>query len=229
MRVAVLARGKQAFDVARAQSLVNDLADATGLALQLKAARAEALTFEVVSTSELAGYRRMAAEIGRRLGRSRVLVRYLGLDAVVGEGIGSSQRRAGRLAGVLGRCGHVQGRDLTDLLEESGGLAHDLKEVSLVAELQLLAILQEAKASRRPAEAGSLPLALAGRLARGAVRVLPVTARGRYREEFESKLYELAAAEASRWTQFLYGIRLVDRAWVLRAELRLAARRRVRS
>ncbi|MEV6304103.1 hypothetical protein AB0M02_32190 [Actinoplanes sp. NPDC051861] len=69
------------------------------------------------------------------------------------------------------------------------------------------------------------PAASAAQLARGAVRVLPAAARGRYRAEFDSELYELALAGVSRWAQFLYGLRLLDRAWVLRAELREAALR----
>lgn len=52
------------------------------------------------------------------------------------------------------------------------------------------------------------------------VGVLPAEHQGRYREEFSSELYELAAAGGSKWMQVAYAVRLLDRAWVLRAELR---------
>jgi hypothetical protein len=73
------------------------------------------------------------------------------------------------------------------------------------------------------------PAAVAARVARGAVRVLPAAFRDRYNAEVGSELYELAAAGASPWAQLAYAVRLLDRAWVLRAELREAAAKRVRS
>jgi hypothetical protein len=75
----------------------------------------------------------------------------------------------------------------------------------------------------------TVPAALAARLAHSAVRVLPAGSRSRYDDEFGSELSELAAAGASWQAQVLYAVRLVDRAWVLRAELREATLRRVRS
>ncbi|WP_223874672.1 hypothetical protein [Salinispora oceanensis] len=72
---------------------------------------------------------------------------------------------------------------------------------------------------------------MASWLARGVVRVLPPDSRSRsrYGNEFASELYELAAAKASWWAQLMHGARLLDRAWVLRAELRQTDARRVRS
>lgn len=63
------------------------------------------------------------------------------------------------------------------------------------------------------------PPRAARHLARVATRVLPSAHRHRYEEEYQSELYELAAAGASWRAQLMYAIRLVDRAWVLRAEL----------
>lgn len=71
--------------------------------------------------------------------------------------------------------------------------------------------------------------AVASWLARGVVRVLPPDSRSRYGNEFASELYELAAAKASWWAQLMHGARLLDRAWVLRAELRQTDARAVRS
>jgi hypothetical protein len=68
----------------------------------------------------------------------------------------------------------------------------------------------------------------ARRLAGVAVHVLPVEHQARYCEEFACELYDLAQAGTSRRRQLIYALRLVDRAWILRAELRVPARRRVR-
>lgn len=70
------------------------------------------------------------------------------------------------------------------------------------------------------------PATGATKLIRSAVRVLPAEHRDRYRDEFDSELYELTAAGASRAAQLAYAVRLLDRAWVLRAELRESAARR---
>jgi hypothetical protein len=69
------------------------------------------------------------------------------------------------------------------------------------------------------------PSTFATALAHGAAFVLPPASRGRYRAEFDSELYELAVAGAPQWTQRTYGLRLIDRAWMLRAELHQAAAR----
>jgi hypothetical protein len=73
------------------------------------------------------------------------------------------------------------------------------------------------------------PAREAGRIVYTAARVLPVGDRARYHAEYRSELYELAAAGVSRWGQVMYAVRLVDRAWVLRAELRATAVRRTGS
>ncbi|MCU7726253.1 hypothetical protein ODJ79_21200 [Actinoplanes sp. KI2] len=92
------------------------------------------------------------------------------------------------------------------------------------AELMVMA-MREPEEGPRPAT----PAAVAAWLAHKAVRVLPAASRDRYHDEFGSELYELAAAGASRWVQLRYVTRLLDQAWVLRAELREAATRQVRS
>jgi hypothetical protein len=71
------------------------------------------------------------------------------------------------------------------------------------------------------------PASMALHMAQRIARILPPIAQPRYDEEFRSELHELAAAGASRWVQLQYVLRLFDRAWVLRAELREAARKRV--
>lgn len=81
----------------------------------------------------------------------------------------------------------------------------------------------------RPMSDGAVPAALAVRVTHGAVRVLPLGSRSRYDDEFASELYEIAAGGADWRAQVMYAVRLVDRAWRLRAELREAALRRVRS
>jgi hypothetical protein len=81
-------------------------------------------------------------------------------------------------------------------------------------------------------ESGKAPAARPARAAQGlaqaAARVLPAAHRCRYREEFHCELHELAAAKTPRWRQLLYAVRLLDRAWVLRAELRAPAAEQAR-
>jgi WhiB family transcriptional regulator, redox-sensing transcriptional regulator len=68
------------------------------------------------------------------------------------------------------------------------------------------------------------PVRWAGRLAGMAAQVLPAEHRARYQEEFAGELYELAEAGAPRRRQLAHALRLVDRAWILRAELRVPVR-----
>jgi hypothetical protein len=70
---------------------------------------------------------------------------------------------------------------------------------------------------------------LAGRLVQFATRALPPQHRARYRDEYRSELFELAAAGTSGRGQLIYALRLLDRAWVLRAELRESVARKARS
>lgn len=60
----------------------------------------------------------------------------------------------------------------------------------------------------------------ARRLAVLAARFLPLRARDRYAKEFESELWDLANAGASRRHQFTHATRLLIRAWQLRVELK---------
>jgi hypothetical protein len=68
----------------------------------------------------------------------------------------------------------------------------------------------------RPAAA---PAAAAAQLIGTVVHILPAGQRERYAEEFAGELFDLAAQGKSRWRQLLFVMRLLDRAWVLRAEL----------
>jgi hypothetical protein len=108
--------------------------------------------------------------------------------------------------------------------ERARDLARALKRACKTAEAKIAQraspALPRPAASRRQA-----PSAGAVRLVRGAVRVLPPEHRCRYREEFDSELHELTTAGASRHAQWAYAVRLLDRAWVLRAELREATTR----
>jgi hypothetical protein len=83
--------------------------------------------------------------------------------------------------------------------------------------------------SRRTVPAPRRPALAAGRLIGTITVVLPCQHRERYLEEFRSELYEMARSGASRWQQVWYALRLFDRAWVLRAELREATLRQAGS
>jgi DNA-directed RNA polymerase specialized sigma24 family protein len=74
-----------------------------------------------------------------------------------------------------------------------------------------------------------VPARAAARVAGLATRVLPVAHRVRYRDEYQSELYEISSAGASWWQQMMYAIRLLDRSWELRFELRQQKTRRARS
>jgi hypothetical protein len=73
------------------------------------------------------------------------------------------------------------------------------------------------------------PAPVATRIAQAAAWVLAAKDRERYRDEYASELHELATTGTSRWDQLLYALRLFDRAWVLRAELRSSRLERARS
>jgi hypothetical protein len=66
----------------------------------------------------------------------------------------------------------------------------------------------------------------AARLAATAAWLLPSPERERYREEFRSELWELAAAGASRRHQVGHAAQVLTQAWVMRTALRSPARRR---
>jgi hypothetical protein len=80
----------------------------------------------------------------------------------------------------------------------------------------------------RSKECSAEPMHAADGIAYIAIRMLPASDRARYCDEYRSELYELAAARASWWSQLLYALRLLDRTWVLRAELRSSAAERAR-
>jgi hypothetical protein len=72
------------------------------------------------------------------------------------------------------------------------------------------------------------PLTSAVRLTRISARILPAGERARYDEEWQAELYELAFTGASRWAQLIYALRVLNEAWVLRAELKAPAPQRLR-
>jgi hypothetical protein len=73
-----------------------------------------------------------------------------------------------------------------------------------------------------PGWPGGVPVGwVALRLTGWSVRLLPVQDRPRYREEFESELFDLR--KQSRWTQLRYGVRVLARSVALRRELRQSA------
>ncbi|GGN35331.1 hypothetical protein FHR83_006159 [Actinoplanes campanulatus] len=123
--------------------------------------------------------------------------------------------RARNRAGARARACHLDLDRLWDLIEAIDAARCTAK--ALVADLAACV-----PAGQEAASGPVRPARMAARLTRGAARVLPAGARSRYADEFASELYELAAAGASRAAQVIYGLRLFDRAWVLRAELRAA-------
>jgi hypothetical protein len=136
--------------------------------------------------------------------------------------LGDASALAVALAGDLARFrDFAHGRNLS-MLERICADARTLSEV--VAHLAL--------ASAEPEEVVApkgRPVLVAGKLANAAVRVLPAGHRSRYHAEYQSELHELAATGTARWRQVVYALRLLDRAWVLRAELRTPSVERARS
>jgi len=66
--------------------------------------------------------------------------------------------------------------------------------------------------------------AAAERIVVNLVRLLPVSSRSRYREEFTAELDELAAAGLTRWAQLGHAGRLTVRIWSLRSAIRTNTR-----
>jgi hypothetical protein len=81
---------------------------------------------------------------------------------------------------------------------------------------------------RTPVRRQVKPRRVAGRVADLAARVLPAAHRARYCDEYRSELHDLAADRASWWQQVMYAVRLLDRSWELRYELRRPAAGRAR-
>jgi len=84
-----------------------------------------------------------------------------------------------------------------------------------------LAAINSTVEQERPARSAECLLAVT-------VLVLPAQDRARWREEFTSELYDLAA-DTPRWRQVAYVLRLFNRAWELRAAVRAPVRRKAGS
>ncbi|GLW29095.1 hypothetical protein [Actinoplanes regularis] len=187
---------------ARRLALAGDLSAALDLETDISLALARTLTrtrnhdWAQAHAHALAKIRARRPDLISHLSRARNLALAVAADA----DSDLAQERARALAGALKRAY----RTAEETNEQGAGVALRQRRATL----------------RRP-----VPSSGAVRLVRGAARVLPAEHRYRYREEFESELYELTVAGASRWAQLAYGVRLLDRAWVLRAELREAATR----
>lgn len=123
--------------------------------------------------------------------------------------------------GSARRTRHVLLQDLVQSLDRLGQAAAELKRL-IDAVSSANPVDPAARVAARPADS-------ARRLVDLAVSLLPSRDRRRYAEEFHSELYDLAAAHAGLWKQLWYAINLLDRAFELRAELRMALARRVRS
>jgi hypothetical protein len=119
-------------------------------------------------------------------------------------------------------------------------LAGESVDESRVANLvrcaeEIRQLAEQVAVDRRPRAAASTvggratPWTSAVRLTLVSVRVLPAADRTRYAEEWQAELYELAFTGASRWAQLVYALRILNEAWVLRAELKTLAPGRVRS
>jgi hypothetical protein len=168
--------------------------------------------------------------LDRNLDRSLSLdlahARHIGLD--LARHLAQAQAQA--LARDLSRDLHVdvdfehRWGSYEELLDQ---IRHASRSANQIVRL-LRATAPGAHASSEPASPAE-PARLAVQLAQFAARVLPVADQARYSDEYRSELYELAAARVSRLRQMLHAVRLIDRAWVLRAELRAPASRRERT
>ncbi|WP_239168517.1 hypothetical protein [Paractinoplanes deccanensis] len=105
-------------------------------------------------------------------------------------------------------------------------LARCAEEISQLVEQ--LAVDRHPRAAAVTAAGQATPWTSAVRLTLVSVRVLPAAAQPRYAEEWQAELYELALSGASRWTQLIYALRILNEAWVLRAELKAPAPERIR-
>jgi hypothetical protein len=118
------------------------------------------------------------------------------------------------------------------LAEESIDESHLLHLARCADELRQLAEQIATERGPVPAVARTdgrvTPLTSAVRLTRISARILPAGERARYDEEWQAELYELAFAGASRWAQLIYALRVLNEAWVLRAELKAPAPQRLR-
>jgi hypothetical protein len=118
------------------------------------------------------------------------------------------------------------------LAEESVDESHLRHLAECADEMRQLA--EQIATARQPgpavdAEGRVAPLTSAVRLTHLSARVLPAADRARYQEEWHAELYEMALAGASRWAQLIHALRILNEAWVLRAELKAPAPQRTRS
>ncbi len=116
-----------------------------------------------------------------------------------------SRTLAARLAGDLARF-----RSLADEFVEAGQRADTGRTAP-------------ARAAPLPPAAATVAALAPARMASGlvaqAVRALPSEHRGRWREEFDAELEELAGAAESRWSQVGHAARVTGRVWLLRRAL----------
>lgn len=118
------------------------------------------------------------------------------------------------------------------LAGESVDESHIANLVRCAEEIRQLA--EQMAVDRQPRAAAvtpagrATPWTSAVRLTLVSVRVLPAADQARYAEEWQAELYELAFSGASRWAQLIYALRILNEAWVLRAELKAPAPERVR-
>ncbi len=140
--------------------------------------------------------------------------------------------RVGDLLGVLYNI-HTRTRaydreiayDLTESLNQAINRTHNL--VQAINRAKKLDNSHETSGAYDEDTPQPAPLnPAARRLADIAARVLPAAHRARYRDEYRSELHDIAATGASWWQQVAYAVRLLDRSWELRYELRRSAARR---
>jgi hypothetical protein len=174
---------------------VVDVAQATNIANELTRIA------DIARDGNLATDRDLARGISRDFDRVHRQVRYF----------------ADCVAGSLAMAWAIRDRHLDSINQATYRLRCDLKSCSSLVG-RLLAGFDVSTEFIGDTRAGMGRAA--SRLVAIAVAVLPRAHQGRYAEEFRSELFELASAATPRWRQIGYAMRLLDRAWVLRAELR---------
>ncbi|HEX6074136.1 MAG TPA: hypothetical protein VFZ32_02605 [Micromonosporaceae bacterium] len=184
---------------------------------------------------DIARARELARSCARNLDREIVRARNFDRHIVSARNLASARN--------LGRVHARAARDLASIrdLLKAHSLARtragqlDVVLRSAVRKADLLYRTWKGRGPQNPAVSSTAPerppvrpRRVAIRAADIAAKALPVAHRARYRDEYQSELYELAAAGASWWQQMRYAIRLLDRSWELRYELRKPAARRAR-
>ena len=170
--------------------------------------------------------RSRVASLSYGLGRLR------GSAHALGPALDADRTHARRLAPILDTAlDRARARGLALDVDPTPGFARDVAGSAADAQWLCHRLVDwSASADLLPATAVQRRQArTAGRLTAVAVRVLPVQHRARYREEYLAELYDLAAMGVPRWGQLVYSLRLLDRAWMVRAELRTPWASRVKS